>query len=118
MQVVKRNGELEEISFDKITKRIRDLCFGLLNVEPLLIAKETVGGIYDKIKTTELDMLSAEICATKSQVHPEYSHIGGRILVSNIIKTTSDVYFNVVTKLKEAGIISEQFYEFVTVNKE
>jgi hypothetical protein len=61
MQVVKRTGELEEISFDKITKRIRDLCFGLLNVEPLLIAKETVGGIYDKIKTTELDMLSAEI---------------------------------------------------------
>jgi ribonucleotide reductase alpha subunit len=117
MQVQKRNGEFEQISFDKITKRIIDLAFGLKNVEPILIAKETINGIYDRIKTTELDTLSAEICATKSQVHPDYSQLGGRILVSNIIKTTSDSYLEVVSTLHKFNIVSSEFYEFVKTNE-
>ena len=117
MQVQKRNGEFEPISFDKITKRIIDLSFGLKNVEPILIAKETINGIYDRIKTTELDSLSAEICATKSQVHPDYSQLGGRIIVSNIIKTTFDSYLEVVTTLARFNIVSSEFYEFVKTNE-
>ena len=76
MQVIKRDGSSEPISFDKITKRINDLvdCGGRLqHVDPVLIAKETINGIYNGIKTTELDVLSADICATKSHHHPEYS---------------------------------------------
>ena len=116
MQVIKRDGSSEPISFDKITKRINDLvdCGGRLqHVDPVLIAKETINGIYNGIKTTELDVLSADICATKSHHHPEYNKLGGRILVSNIVKTTSNHYMDVVTQLYTAGILSKDFYDFV-----
>ena len=118
MQVIKRDGKSETISFDKITKRISDLCFGLENVDPLLIAKDTINGIFDGIKTTDLDILSADICATKSHHHPEYNKLGGRILVSNIIKTTEEKYIDVVQKQYDAGIISENFYKFVLSNED
>lgn len=113
MQVIKRNGEHELISFDKITKRITDLCDGLTFVDPLLIAKETINGIYNGIKTTELDTLSADICASKSHHHPEYNKMGGRILSSNITKTTHEVYLDVVNELHAAGILSDAFHAFV-----
>ena len=118
MQVVKRDGNHEPVSFDKITKRISDLCFGLKNVDPLLIAKDTINGIFNGIKTTDLDILSAEICATKSHHHPEYNKLGGRILASNIVKTTSENYIDIVTLLFEKCIVSKQFYDFVSLNRE
>ena len=113
MQVIKRDGTHEPVSFDKITKRISDLCTGLTHVDPLLIAKETINGIFSGIKTTELDNLSANICATKSHHHPEYNQLGGRILASNIAKTTSLVYTDVVRALHVEGIVSEAFYKVV-----
>lgn len=116
MQVVKRDGSREPVSFDKITKRISDLCIGLDHVDPLLIAKETINGIFSGIKTTGLDMLSADICATKSHHHPEYNQLGGRILSSNIVKTTDESYLTVVTSLHDAGIISDDFYEIVAIH--
>ena len=115
MQVIKRDGNSETISFDKITKRISDLSFGLIHVDPLLIAKETINGIFNGIKTTELDLLSAEICATKTHHHPEYNKLGGRIIVSNIIKTTSSSYIKVIQPLYEHQIISKEFYDFVVM---
>ena len=45
MQVIKRDGTYEPVSFDKITKRISDLCYGLTHVDPLLVAKETINPI-------------------------------------------------------------------------
>ena len=117
MQVIKRDGKKETISFDKITKRISDLCFGLENVDPLLIAKDSINGIFDGIKTTDLDILSADICATKSHHHPEYNKLGGRILVSNIIKTTFEKYIDVVSLQYNAGIVSENFYNFILSNE-
>lgn len=113
MQVIKRDGTHEPVSFDKITKRISDLCYGLTHVDPLLVAKETINGIFSGIKTTELDNLSANICATKSHHHPEYNQLGGRILASNIAKTTSPVYTDVVRALYLEGIVSEAFYKVV-----
>jgi len=118
MQVIKRDGKHETISFDKITKRISDLCFELEHVDPLLIAKDTINGIFDGIKTVDLDILSADICATKAHHHPEYNKLGGRILVSNIIKTTLEKYIDVVQQQYDAGIISEDFYKFVSSNED
>ena len=120
MQVIKRNGDRETISFDKITKRISDLTLfpgkELTYVDPLLIAKETINGIFNGISTVALDMLSAEICATKSHHHPEYNQLGGRILSSHISKSTDDVYLNVVTTLYNHSNLSNTFYNFVVTH--
>jgi ribonucleoside-diphosphate reductase alpha chain len=116
MQVVKRDGKREIISFDKITRRISDLCFNLDHVDPILIAKETINSIYDGIPTKELDLLSADICATKVHHYPDYNKLGGRILSSNIAKSTFSDYEKVVTLLYEKRLLSETFYQFCIEN--
>lgn len=117
MQVLKRNGNKELVSFDKITKRISDLCYDLEYIDPILIAKETINSLYDGISTKQLDILSADICATKAHHFPDYNKLGGRILSSNIIKSTLPRYKDVVDLLYEKNILSDKFYEFVVLNE-
>jgi len=113
MQVVKRNGQRESVSFDKITKRISDLCYGLEHVDPILIAKDTINSLIDGIRTEDLDILSADICASKSHHYPDYNKLGGRILASNIAKNTSTIYRESVDRLFEKKLLSTDFYEFI-----
>lgn len=111
MQVTKRNGQLELVSFDKITRRISDLTFGLKNVDALVIAKETINSLCDGISTEQLDLLSADICATKCGRVPDYSLLGGRILASNLQKGTWDDYLHTVKEMN--SILSPAFVQFV-----
>lgn len=112
MQVLKRNGTLEPVSFDKITKRISDLCFNLKHVDAIIVAKDTISSIYNEISTTELDLLSANICATKAGMYPDYNLLGGRILASNLQKSTYKDYREVVSLLRTNRIISISFWSF------
>ena len=116
MQVVKRSGSKESVSFDKITKRISDLCFDLEYVDPISVAKDTINALYDGISTRELDILSADICATKAHHYPDYNKLGGRILSSNITKETLNDYKDVVDILNNNGLLSESFFDFTTKN--
>ena len=111
MQVTKRNGELELVSFDKITRRISDLTFGLSSVDALVIAKETINSLCDGISTEQLDMLSADICATKCGRVPDYSLLGGRILASNLQKCTASDYLATVDAM--TTVLSPAFVTFV-----
>ena len=118
MQVTKRSGTKESVSFDKITKRISELCFDLEYVDPILVAKDTINSLFDGITTRELDILSADICATKSHHYPDYNKLGGRILSSNITKETSSNYEDVVNLFYSRNIISDSFYNFFVNNKD
>jgi hypothetical protein len=88
--VTKRNGVLEPVEFDKITKRINTLIKpdekDLLNA--ILVAQKVVPSLYPNITTIELDILAANICADLATVNPLYSNLAGRILVSNLHKNT------------------------------
>jgi ribonucleoside-diphosphate reductase alpha chain len=112
MQVTKRSGVKEAVSFDKITKRISDLCFDLEYVDPIVVSKDTINSLYDGITTRELDILSADICATKSHHYPDYNKLGGRILASNITKETNEDYEQVVNLLYSKNLLSDTFYHF------
>ena len=114
MKVVTRSGKMESVDLNKISSRIQNLCDGLENVDPIVIAIETVKSLHDGITTIQLDNLSADICATKSHHFPDYSKLGGRILASNLSKSTDAQYTDVVSKLYERNVISESFYRFVT----
>lgn len=116
MQVTKRNGEKENVSLDKITKRISDMCDGLEHVDPIVIAIDTVKALYNGITTRELDVLSADICAGKSHHYPDYSKLGGRILSSNLTKSTNSNYMEVIESLYLKEIISHVFFQFVKKN--
>jgi ribonucleoside-diphosphate reductase alpha chain len=60
MNVVKRDGKQEPVSFDKVLQRIQTASQGL-EVNPTLIAQRTLLRIYDGVKTAELDELAAQL---------------------------------------------------------
>lgn len=109
MKVKKRNGELQEVDFNKITKRIEALCFGLDMdyIKPTEVAKKVIAGLYDGVTTEELDNLASEVCGGLVSTHPDYSLLGGRIVTSNIQKKTSDNFYDNMLDMNH--IISQAF---------
>ena len=90
MYVLKRDGRKEPIMFDKITARIKKLCYGFNElVDPVRVAMRVIEGLYDGVTTSELDNLAAEIAATMTTTHPDYASLAARISVSNLHKNTN-----------------------------
>lgn len=87
MRVLKRSGKYEELSFDKITKRVKLLCDGLDGVEPNKVTQKTAESIIDGISTFKIDEISADVAANMSMVdHPNYEVLAARIFASNLQK--------------------------------
>src|SRR5689334_3106986 len=102
MFVIKRSGEKEPVSFDKITNRIKKLCYGLSSlVDPIIVTKKIIDGLYSGVKTTELDELGAEIAANLMTEHPDYGLLASRIAISNLHKNTQKSFSAVMTSLYE-----------------
>ena len=95
MKVVKRNGELQDVKFDKITERIRSLSKDL-NICPVTIAKDVCNRIHDGVHTKELDKFTSNIAMSMSLSNPDYLELSSRICVSNIHKETSANLLEVV----------------------
>lgn len=128
MQVIKRTGKREDVSFDKITARVKKLSYGLNPlVEPLEIAKKVIMGLYDGVTTTELDNLAAETAATMAAQHPDYAILAARIAVSNLHKNTDKSFSKTMKELynyidpktgEKAGLISEATYKVIQKYKD
>ena len=127
MQVIKRSGKLESVSFDKITARINKLCYGLNQkfVDAIEISKKVVQGLYNGVPTTELDNLAAETAASLAIIHPDYALLAARIAVSNLHKNTDKSFSNTMERLYQyidpktntkAGLISQETMEIVRKN--
>jgi ribonucleoside-diphosphate reductase alpha chain len=116
--VITRSGNKEKVSFDKILERLEFLAGDDLEVNPFEIAQKTIEGLHNDITTRELDMLSADISATKTQLHPDYNKFASRIAVSNLHKQTCPSYIEVVKAQHKAGRISNKYYEFVMAHGE
>jgi len=100
MHVVKRDGRREPVQFDKITARIKKLCYGLHDsVDPVKIAMRVIEGVYDGVTTTELDNLAAEVAATNAVSHPDYASLASRIAVSNLHKSTHKSFADTMHEL-------------------
>ena len=91
MQVIKRDGKQEPVAFDKITARIKKLCYGFdpKHVEPIAVAQKVVLGVYDGVTTSQLDDLASETAAYLTTLHSDYGRLAARIAVSNLHKNTS-----------------------------
>ncbi|AVI50372.1 ribonucleoside-diphosphate reductase subunit alpha [Pukyongia salina] len=128
MDVVKRDGRKEPIMFDKITARVRKLCYGLNElVDPVKVAMRVIEGLYDGVTTSELDNLAAEIAATMTTSHPDYARLAARISVSNLHKNTKKSFSEVMTDLyeyvnprtgKKAPLLSDEVYQIIKENAE
>lgn len=128
MYVIKRNGQKEPVMFDKITSRVRKLCYSLNPmVDPTKVAMRVIEGLYDGVTTSELDNLAAEVAATMTVSHPDYAQLAARISVSNLHKNTKKSFSEVMTDLyeyvnprtgKKAPLLADDVYKVIMENKE
>ena len=125
MQVTKRNGQKQEVSFDKVKQRLKCLCDGL-NIDPIVIAQKVVSRIYNGVSTMELDELSAQICTSMITTHLDYGVLGSRIIISNNHKNTSPSFSETITLLynnvdkngNHCPLVSDAVYNITLFNKE
>lgn len=126
MFVLKRDGRKEPVMFDKITSRVRKMCYGLNKlVDPVKVAMRVIEGLYDGVTTSELDNLAAETAATMTVQHPDYARLAARIAVSNLHKNTKKTFSDVMTDLytyvnprtgKKAPLLSDETYKVIQDN--
>ncbi|MEN8804374.1 MAG: ribonucleoside-diphosphate reductase subunit alpha [Wenyingzhuangia sp.] len=126
MYVIKRDGQKESVMFDKITARIRKICYGLNPlVDPVKVAMRVIEGLYDGVTTSELDNLAAEIAATLTTAHPDYAKLAARISVSNLHKNTEKSFSATMKELYEyvnprsgleAPLLSDEVYKVIQDN--
>jgi uncharacterized protein YjaZ len=126
--VIKRNGNREPVSFDKILKRIKTLGQekSKLHVNYTSLCQKIIDQLYDDITTQEIDELTAQQCASLSTTHPDYGVLASRILISNHHKMVDEDYLSVVEKLYnntdihniKTPIISESLYNTVREHHE
>uniref|UniRef100_A0A6C0IEI8 ribonucleoside-diphosphate reductase n=1 Tax=viral metagenome TaxID=1070528 RepID=A0A6C0IEI8_9ZZZZ len=98
MQVVKRDGRIEDVSFDKVLERIRKAADGL-EVNSTRIAQRVIDQIYNGVKTTELDDLACQLAISLTTLHPDYGTLAAQIAVSNHQKNTDASFTKVITIL-------------------
>ena len=128
MFVLKRDGKKEPVMFDKITARVKKMCYGLNKiVDPVKVAMRVIEGLYDGVTTSELDNLAAETAATMTTAHPDYAKLAARIAVSNLHKNTKksfsetmdDLYYYVNPRTeKKAPLLADEVYEIIKANAE
>ncbi len=126
MNVIKRDGHKEPVIFDKITARVRKLCYGLNDlVDPVRVAMRVIEGLYDGVTTSELDNLAAEVAATMTTTHPDYAQLAARISVSNLHKNTKKSFSDTMKDLyeytnprtgKKAPLLSDEVYKVIKKN--
>jgi len=127
MNVTKRNGQLETVSFDKILKRIKTLGQEVdIKLNYTALVMKVIDQLFDGIPTPKIDELSAEQCASLASTHPDYNILAGRIVVSNHHRNTSDSFSKVMRQLygyldkqgKSSPLVSDQLSSIVEENSE
>ena len=123
MRVTKRDGELQDIAFDKILERVKKLGQeAKININYSSLVMKVIDQLYDKIPTSKIDELAAEQCASMSTLNPDYGILSGRIIVSNHQKNTDSNFHMVVNTLynftdingKKKPLLSDKLFEFVS----
>jgi len=128
MYVVKRDGHKEPVMFDKITDRIKKLCYGLNDlVDAVKVAMRVIEGLYDGVTTSELDNLAAETAASMTIAHPDYAQLAARIAISNLHKNTNKSFSETMSEMyhyvnprtnQKAPLLSEEVYNVIKENAE
>lgn len=129
MKIQKRDGRLEQLSFDKIIYRLRKLCndqsLGVLKtIDPDIIAQRVVSSIYDGVTSCELDEEAARIAISMTE-NPEYQKLASRIIISNTHKSTHECFSEVMENLynntdklgKHSPIIADDVIEIIRKHK-
>lgn len=120
MRVIKRNGDFENVSFDKVLNRLKYLSDDI-QIDICEIAQKVCGRIYDGVKTSDLDELAAHLCSSLIVVHPDYGRLASKIIVSNHHKNTSPSFSETIYTLYHnptGPLVANEIYQIVQQHKE
>ncbi len=128
MKVIKRNGTSQAVALDKITTRIEVLAQrapALNRVDPILVSRKVVNGLYDGVTTVELDNLTIETASSMTTVDVQYNTLAARIAVSNLHKQTPNKFSDCIEQLHNykhpitgaLGVLSQDIYDVVMAHK-
>jgi ribonucleoside-diphosphate reductase alpha subunit len=116
MKVLKRSGELTEMLFDKVTKRLQKLTQEPLNVQPDKVAQKVFSSMYDGISTADIDNLTAEVAIAMITENPDYETLAMRVTVSNLQKNCPKCFSDAMVALHGKGIVSDDFMKCVALS--
>ena len=117
MKVTKRNGRLENISFDKILKRLKSLCKDAkLEINCTQLGIKVIDRLYDNIETTKIDEFAAEHCATMICNNYDYGTLASYIIISNHQKNTLSSFSKTMSILYQKNILNNDFAYIVAEN--
>ncbi len=120
MKVLKRSGELTEMLFDKVTKRLQKLNQApefepLVGVQPDKVAQKVFSSMYDGISTADIDNLTAEVAIGMITENPDYETLAMRVTVSNLQKNCPKCFSDAMVALHVKGIVSDDFMKCVAI---
>jgi ribonucleoside-diphosphate reductase alpha subunit len=119
MRVIKRSGRIEDMKFDNVTNRIKNLTYGLSeNCDSTKVAQQVFTSMYDQITAQEIDTLSAEICIGMITSDPDYEILATRIIASNIQKVCPNNFHLAMRKLQRVGVVTDEVVEVAQQLKE
>jgi ribonucleotide reductase alpha subunit len=127
MYVTKRDGRTEEIAFDKILRRVKTLgAPDQLKINYSSLVIKVIDKLCDKIKTTQIDLETADQCASLATQHPDYGALASRILLSNHQKNTNPSFSATMEELynyrndfdKRAPLINSDIWRTIDENRE
>ena len=127
MKVIKRSGNEEDVSFDKILNRIKKLGNEVnLQLNYSMLTMKVIDQLYNLINTSKIDELTAEQCASMATHHPDYATLSARIIISNHQKNTPASFFSVSQSLYQftdihninKPMISKEAYLFIEQYKD
>jgi ribonucleoside-diphosphate reductase alpha chain len=123
MYVLKRSGEREIVSFDKILTRLKTLGkeANITGVNYTTLVIKIIDQLYDNIPTMKIDELTAQQCAMMAVQHPDYGSLASYIIISNAHKNIPGGFYNAMRRLyeyrdannKHVPIISKQVWDFL-----
>ena len=122
MHVTKRNGSIELVSFDKIQKRVQNLCNNItpkLNINYGQLVMKIIDQIHNGITTAQIDELVAEQCASLCTLKLDYGALASRVVISNHQKNTDNSFKTVINKLynfkdsndKHSPLVSKELHK-------
>jgi ribonucleoside-diphosphate reductase alpha subunit len=115
MKVIKRSGDEVPMLFDKVTKRIHKLCADLEGVQADKVAQKVFSSMYDGIKTSDVDNLSADVAIDMVTENPNYETLATRIIVSDMHKNCPKTFSDAMVGLHIRGVVSDYFMKCVAL---
>ena len=113
MSVIKRDGRIEAIDFEKIHRRITTLMNKepkLNNIDHITLTQKIIKILRDNITTIELDEEAARLSSNMEPIHLDYGTLSVRISVSNLHKNTNNSFSEMIKVAYSENGISDYMY--------